>query len=100
MTTEQCREKAYEGRKENMNLVLNRLDNIKIESKSYELFPADKMDEINMCGAIIGINGEYLIKGKNVVLLAVNAGLKPMMASTSSFDEKTDDALPGPNARG
>lgn len=62
-----------------MNLVLNRLDNIKIESKTYELFPACKMDEIKMCGAMVGVNGDYLVNNENVMLLAYNAGLKPMM---------------------
>ena len=44
-----------------MNLVLNRLDNIKVESKSFELFPASRMDEIKLCGAVVGVNAEYIV---------------------------------------
>lgn len=62
-----------------MNLVLNRLDNIKVESKSFELFPASRMDEIKMCGAVVGVNAEYMVNGNDVMPLAYHAGLKPMM---------------------
>lgn len=62
-----------------MNLLVNRLDNIQISHKSFPLFPADKMSELNLAGTIVGINSEYWVNGKNVMVLVHNPILETKM---------------------
>lgn len=62
-----------------MNLLVNRLDNIQISHKSFPLFPADKMSELNLAGSIVGTNSEYLVNGKNVMFLVHNPKLETKM---------------------
>lgn len=42
-----------------MNILMNRLDNLCIDNRSYELIPESIKKEINMDGMIVGANGRY-----------------------------------------
>lgn len=64
-----------------MNLLVNRIDNIQIDSKSYDIFSAEATKELNMGGAIVGVNGEYLVDGKNTMDLVYNSELKFLMGN-------------------
>ena len=42
-----------------MNFCINRLDNIKIERRSYEIISSQKVKDLKMDGAIVGADAEY-----------------------------------------
>lgn len=62
-----------------MNLCVNRLDNIKIDSKSYEMITMDKVEELNMSGAIVGVDAEYFAGNKNAMFLVKKSELRFLM---------------------
>ena len=62
-----------------MNLCVNRLDNIKIDKKSYEIIPTEKAEELKLYGAIVGVDGEYLVYDKNVMILIHKSELRLQM---------------------
>lgn len=62
-----------------MNLFVNRLDNIKIDDKSYEIIPVNKVKEQNMSGAIVGVDAEYWLCDKDAMLLVKKSELRHLM---------------------
>ena len=64
-----------------MNFFLNRLDHIHISSTSFEFISADIKKDINMDGILIGPNAEYLIDGKNIMILVHASGLQNLIGA-------------------
>lgn len=62
-----------------MNFCINRLDNIKIERRSYEIISSQKVKDIKMDGAIVGADAEYLVCDKNAMLLVKKSELRLLM---------------------
>lgn len=62
-----------------MNLCINRLDNFKIEGKSYQIVPSDEAKELNLSGAIIGVDAEYLINDIDAMFLIKKSELRLLM---------------------
>ena len=50
-----------------MNFIVNQMDHLNISEISYELIPEDMKIEKNLDGRLVGVNGDFLISGKNVV---------------------------------
>lgn len=59
-----------------MNFCINRLDNIKIERRSYEIISSQKVKDLKMDGAIVGADAEYLVCNKNAMLLVKKSELR------------------------
>lgn len=59
-----------------MNRFLNRLDNLNIGERSFEFIPVDIKKDINIEGAIIGTNVEFIINNMNVMDLIKKTNLK------------------------
>lgn len=64
-----------------MIFCINRLDNIKIDRKSYDIVPENIVKELNMNGAIIGANAEWLVSEKDVMCLLKNSELGSLMGT-------------------
>lgn len=59
-----------------MNFLLNRLDNLQLAGKSYEIISPDISKEIQMDAKILGPGGTFLLHGKDAMYLVQNCGLK------------------------
>lgn len=59
-----------------MNFLINRLDNLVIDNKSFEFIPKNIKKEINMDGMIIGANGKLLVDQKDIMLLIKKSDLR------------------------
>lgn len=59
-----------------MNFLINRLDNLDINSKSFEFIPANIKKEINMDGKIVGANGKFVVDQKDMMILIKKSNLK------------------------
>lgn len=62
-----------------MNFSINRLDNIKIDKKDYNIISEDIAQKINMNGAIVGADSEWLIDEKDVMYILKNSELRSLM---------------------
>lgn len=62
-----------------MNLLVNRLDNIIIDSKSYRIIPDEKVKELDLSGAIVGVDAQYLVYDKDAMLLVKKSELRLLM---------------------
>lgn len=58
-----------------MNFLINRLDNLFIDSESFEFIP-ENIKKINMNGMIVGANGKFLVEQKDIMVLVKKSGLK------------------------
>lgn len=71
--------KLFEGPKMkgmDMNFLINRLDNLNINNKSFEFIPKNIKNEINMDGMIVGSKGKFWVNQKDVMILIKNSNLK------------------------
>lgn len=59
-----------------MNFLINRLDNLNVNNKSFEFIPENIKKEINIYGMIVGSGGEFLVNQKDVMVLIRNSNLK------------------------
>lgn len=62
-----------------MNLCISRLDHIKFDSNSFEIISSDKVKELNMDGAIVGVGAEFLVYDKDAMVLVKNSELRLLM---------------------
>lgn len=56
--------------------MLNRLDNFKLEDKSYEFILEEIKREVKIDGRILGTGGKFLISGKDIMILVKKSDLQ------------------------
>lgn len=59
-----------------MNILMNRLDNLCIDNKSYEFISESIKKKINMNGMIVGANGKFLVDKNDAMILIKKSNLK------------------------
>ena len=59
-----------------MNILMNRLDNLWIDNKSYEFIPENIKKEINMAGMIVGAGGKFSVNKMDAMRLIKDSNLK------------------------
>lgn len=70
-----CDSKVRRSKKD-MNVLMNRLDNLCIDNKSYEFIPESIKKEMNINGMIVGVNGQFLVDKKDAMILIKKSNLK------------------------
>lgn len=70
-----CDSKVRRGEKD-MNVLINRLDNLCIDNKRYEFIPESIKKEMNINGMIVGAKGQFLVDKKDAMILIKKSNLK------------------------